>query len=103
MATTTTTRRAAGRGARQRDESVGAGARATTSFMTIRYIVLILMTLFFLGPFVMALLGSFKTHAGSAGLAAHPLARDVALRRTTPTSGTRCPTRTGTRTSRAGS
>lgn len=29
--------------------------------MTIRYIILILLTIFFLGPFVMALLGSFKT------------------------------------------
>jgi len=29
--------------------------------MTIRYVILILMTIFFLGPFVMALLGSFKS------------------------------------------
>src|SRR5690242_2429921 len=29
--------------------------------LAIRYIALILMTIFFLGPFIMALLGSFKT------------------------------------------
>lgn len=32
-------------------------------FMTIRYIVLILMTIIFLGPFLMALFGSFKSTA----------------------------------------
>lgn len=60
MATTTTTQRA--------ETAVpGSGTRTAgqePSFyisMTIRYIILIVLTIFFLGPFVMALFGSFKT------------------------------------------
>ena len=60
MATTTTTQSA--------EAAVPAGEARTVGrepsyyvIMAIRYIVLILMTIFFLGPFFMALLGSFKS------------------------------------------
>ena len=61
MATTTNTR--ARRAVPVPAEDARRRSRATTSSWLIRYIVLILMTIFFLGPFIMALFGSFKTHA----------------------------------------
>jgi multiple sugar transport system permease protein len=61
MATTTSTQRA---GAVPVSETKTIGHEPLFYVtQTIRYIVLILMTLVFLGPFIMALLGSFKTTA----------------------------------------
>jgi len=60
MATTTTTRRAEAAVPGSATQSLGKEPSFYIS-MTIRYIVMILMTIIFLGPFVMALFGSFKT------------------------------------------
>ncbi len=60
MATTTTTQRAEAAVPGSTTQSVGRQPSFYIS-MTIRYIVMILMTVIFLGPFVMALFGSFKT------------------------------------------
>ncbi len=60
MATTTTTQRAEAVVPGSSTQSVGQQPSFYIS-MTIRYLILILLTIFFLGPFVMALFGSFKT------------------------------------------
>src|SRR5688500_2786145 len=60
--TTTTTRRADVMVPTRETESIPREPREYV-FLAIRYLVLILVTIFLIGPFVMALLGSFKSTA----------------------------------------
>jgi multiple sugar transport system permease protein len=60
MATTTTTQRAEAAVPVSTTQSVGREPSFYIS-MTLRYVIMILMTIIFLGPFVMAFFGSFKT------------------------------------------
>jgi ABC-type glycerol-3-phosphate transport system permease component len=60
MATTTTTQRAEAAVPITATRTVGRDPRSYIG-LAIRYLIMILMTIIFLGPFVMALFGSFKT------------------------------------------